>query len=209
MSTNIFGLVTPQIESSLSHVFRLKNLTFKIAINSINSVVIELEKVLRQWRRNQVGGDTVHPNPILSKLHSRVPHEPYRTMLRTRVSMGRHSTYGGTNTSCRYYATPASRDHGSCGVLRSKAPTKLTLITRSNSALSLSRMLGLDGSTMPALLNMMSSFPCSEMALLTAFSTSSSFVTSHRTKKAEFRRSLHKDWPNSSWISAIRTLAPW
>lgn len=56
---------------------------------------------------------------------------------------------------------------------------------------------------------MMSSFPWLETAVLTACSMSISLVTSQWTKEAdEEPKSLHTDWPKSSWMSAITTLAP-
>ncbi|KAM1342557.1 hypothetical protein ACFX2F_006869 [Malus domestica] len=62
---------------------------------------------------------------------------------------------------------------------------------------------------MPALLNMMSSFPDLLVAVLTAFSISSSFVTSQWTKEADEEfRSVQTNSPKSSCTSAITTLAP-
>ncbi|MFS7915339.1 hypothetical protein Hanom_Chr02g00164181 [Helianthus anomalus] len=65
---------------------------------------------------------------------------------------------------------------------------------------------------MPALLNMMSSFPKVETAVSTAFLTSESWVTSQWTYITSslnvVANSLHRDCPRSSWTSAIKTFAP-
>lgn len=60
-------------------------------------------------------------------------------------------------------------------------PTRLTASTRSKSSLVLSRMLWHAAPPMPALLNMMSSFPNLATAWSTAPAMSSSLVTSQRT----------------------------
>ncbi|KVH97694.1 hypothetical protein Ccrd_000198, partial [Cynara cardunculus var. scolymus] len=60
-------------------------------------------------------------------------------------------------------------------------PIRLTLITRSKSALSLSKMLSFGSSTIPALLTMISNFPCLATVVLMAFSTSDSRVMSQYT----------------------------
>nr|AFK41992.1 unknown [Medicago truncatula] len=62
-----------------------------------------------------------------------------------------------------------------------KTPTKLTLITSSNSDNLYSSIFVLFAPTMPALLNMMSSLPYMEIVVFTAFSMSFSFVTSQWT----------------------------
>lgn len=65
---------------------------------------------------------------------------------------------------------------------------------------------------MPALLNMMSSFPNLETAVSTTFCTSKSWVTSQWTKITlspnSVTRLLQRESPRSSWTSAIKTLAP-
>ena len=62
---------------------------------------------------------------------------------------------------------------------------------------------------MPALFIMMSSQPYVETAALTALSTSDSLVTSQWTNVAGDSKSLQTSRANSSWMSAITTLAPW
>ncbi|BAU02529.1 hypothetical protein VIGAN_11207700 [Vigna angularis var. angularis] len=57
-------------------------------------------------------------------------------------------------------------------------PIRFTLTTRSNSATSLSRMLGFSLSIVAALFTIMSSFPYLDTAMFTAFSTSFSLDTS-------------------------------
>ena len=109
------------------------------------------------------------------------------------------------------YTAFASRDHhtGCICLVPRKAPTRLTLATCSKSAWVFSRMLNLASPTIPALLYIMSSLPYMETAWLTAFSTSISLVTSQWTKVVDWGfSSLHIEWPNSSCVSAITTLAP-
>ncbi|KAF7818821.1 IAA-amino acid hydrolase ILR1-like 3 [Senna tora] len=88
-------------------------------------------------------------------------------------------------------------------------PVTFTLITRSKSAFSLSMILALLGSTIPALLNMMSSFPYDFTAVSTAFFTWASLVTSQWTwTQFDGPMEWATEWPSSSWMSAITTLAP-
>ncbi|OIT37089.1 momilactone a synthase [Nicotiana attenuata] len=83
-------------------------------------------------------------------------------------------------------------------------------MTFSNSDFSLSRMLDFTAPIIPALLYMMSSLPYLSTAMFTAFSRSSSFVTSQCTNVVDVgSNSLQTLCAKSSWISAITTLAPY
>lgn len=87
-------------------------------------------------------------------------------------------------------------------------PRTLTDITRSNAAMSRSTMLNGVRHAMPALLYMMSSWPCLDTVKSTAAEMSDSSETSQATKAAFPPSSAAVSLPSFSCMSAITTLAP-
>ena len=89
--------------------------------------------------------------------------------------------------------------------ISSRYLVRLTLTTCSNSALVLSRMLGLATPTIPALLYIMSNLPYLEIAWLTAFSTSVSFFEKPDSKSGTLLKqnvNEHQNWPVRQYLRA-------
>uniref|UniRef100_A0A804M6R3 Uncharacterized protein n=1 Tax=Zea mays TaxID=4577 RepID=A0A804M6R3_MAIZE len=87
------------------------------------------------------------------------------------------------------------------------APRKLTAITRSSSARSMS-ITDPVGSSTPALLSITSSRPCAATARATVASTCASSVTSHRAYAHRGPTDAATASPSASCTSAITTVAP-
>ncbi|KAK9126271.1 hypothetical protein Scep_015117 [Stephania cephalantha] len=58
-----------------------KNSPTKIRVIATNVHIIKAEEILSQWRINHIRRPTVHSDPILSKLHCCVLHQPLHCML--------------------------------------------------------------------------------------------------------------------------------